>query len=186
MEVAESAVRAGVQRVQRYYYEPQTLADLVESLKDQETGFIAGVASPSLKREICRVFTEVGWQLASVIDPTAVVSPSAEVAPGCFVAPQAVVSSNVSIDSNAIIHIHASVGHDSRLGECVGILPGARISGNVDIDDGTIVGSNAFVAAGVRVGKDCRIDAQAYVEHDLPDYHIVSPRYEKPIRRVVE
>lgn len=173
--------------IEKIYFEPDKFTnDDVPRLAALAVDiyFHAGMANDVLKRQVVEACRSNGWQPQSVIHPTAVISPSATIQPGVFVGPLAVVSSQAVVEQHAIVHIHASVGHDARIGAYSAILPGARISGHVTIGTRSLIGSNAFVAAGKTIGNDCRIDALSYVQHDVQDGHVVSPRYPRPLKRV--
>ncbi len=143
-----------------------------------------GIATDELKWQVVQACKSAGWRPFTVIHPSAIVSPSAELLEGVFVGPLAVVSSHAVIGAHSIVHIHASIGHDAVIGPLTAVLPGARISGRVNVGQRCLIGSNAFVAAGKTIGDNCRIDALSYVGQDVPDNHIVSPRFPRPVPRV--
>lgn len=140
--------------------------------------FIAAVIDFQIKPKIIELAKSLDLKPYSIIHPTAFIDESAVIGEGVFVGPQAVVSVNAQIGDHTFIHIHGSIGHDSRIGRCCAILPGARISGDVIVQDSVLIGSNAFIYQGACVGRNVRIDALTYVKDDVPDNKTVSSRRE--------
>ncbi|MCA9160126.1 MAG: hypothetical protein KDA72_17450 [Planctomycetales bacterium] len=188
VEAAQLAYGARFESIERLYFDATNFATLDVprlSASGSEVYYHVGIASDELKMQVVQACERVGWKPQSVVHPSAVISPSAVLHHGVFVGPLAVVSSHVVVEQHSILHLHASIGHDARIGQYSSILPGARISGNVLVGQRVLVGSNAFVAAGKSIGDDCRVDAMSYVNQDLPARHIVSPRFPKPVPRVI-
>lgn len=186
-EAAELGLSSKFASIEKLYFEADKFAqEDVPRLKSQadEVYFHAGMVNDLLKQEVVRCCEASQWKPLSIIHPTAVISPTATVHAGVFVGPLAVISSHAVINQYAIVHIHASVGHDARIGEFSAVLPGARISGNVVIGKRSLVGSNAFVAVRKTVGDDCRLDAMSYVNRDIPDGYLFSPRHPFAIPRI--
>ena len=187
LEAALLAHRAQFATIEKIYFEQEKfLSQDVPRLSanTDDIFFHAGMANEAVKRNVVEACLSIGWKAQSVIHPTAVIAPSATIHPGVFVGPLAVISSQAIVEQHCIVHLHASVGHDARIGEYSAILPGARISGNVVIGQRSLIGSNAFVAAGKTIGNDCRVDALSYVQQDLADGYMLSPRYPKALKRV--
>lgn len=188
LEAAQLGYASDFASIERLYFDEVTFAE-VDAPRLTNTGstiyFHVGIARDELKMRVVDACESQGWKAFTVVHPTAVVSPSARLAPGVFVGPLAVVSSHAIVEKHSIIHIHASIGHDAHIGQYTAILPGARISGKVQVGQRSLIGSNAFVAAGKSIGDDCRVDALSYVNQDLPPNHLLSPRYPKPIPRVI-
>ena len=186
-EAAQLSLREQFGTIEKIYFDPDTFSSEVVpryTKQDVNIYFNAGMANDVLKRQVVEACRSNGWQPQSVIHPTAVIAPTATIQPGVFVGPLAVVSSHAMVELHSIVHIHASIGHDANVGEYSAILPGARISGHVRIGKRSLVGSNAFVAASKTIGDDCRIDALSYVQQDVLDGHVLSPRYAKALKRV--
>ncbi|MFN7842291.1 MAG: DapH/DapD/GlmU-related protein [Pirellula sp.] len=170
----------------RFFAEPEfsdSIAPELES-KYSKVYFHAGVADVAAKQEIVSACVARNWIPHSILHPTAVVSRDAKIGKGVFVGPLAVVSTQATVEDYAIIHIHASIGHDSIVGEYTSILPGARVSGNVRIGKRVLVGSNAFLNAGISIGDDSQIDALTYVARNLLPSMLCSVRIARPVPRL--
>jgi len=112
---------------------------------------------------------EKGFELATLIHPTAIISPDATIAPGSFVAPAAVVNTGSRIGENVIINTCASVDHDCDIKAGSHICPGVHLGGHVVVGQGTWVGIGAAVRDHIVIGKGSVIGAGAVVIDDIPD-----------------
>ncbi len=188
LEAAKLGYAQTFHSIERLYFEEPAFTDLhlPKLLKSgREIYYNIGVVDLLVKQRIHKRCVEVGWKSFTVVHPSAVISPTARLGIGVFVGPLAIVSSNADVGDHCIVHLHASIGHDSKIGENCVILPGARISGSATIGDRVLIGSNAFVNVGVQIGHDCHVDALTYVRRDLMDWHILSARAKRAMKRVV-
>ena len=66
---------------------------------------------------------EAGYEVPSIVHPSAIVSPSAVLGPGCFIMQRAVVNTHTHVDRAALVNSGAVVDHDSLV--CAGAHVGA-------------------------------------------------------------
>jgi len=186
LEAAKLAHSESFGTMERLYFEEPTFTE-VHLPKHRQSGadcyYNIGVADVVVKQRIQKRCEEIGWIPFTVVHPTAVVSPTARLGNGVFVGPLAIVSTSAYVGDHSIVHLHASIGHDATIGEHCVILPGARISGSAILGNRVLIGSNAFVNAGVRIGHDCQVDALTYVSRELLDWHVLSVRAKRAMKR---
>lgn len=82
---------------------------------------------------------EAGYQVPTLIHPTAVVSPNVTVGKGCFILQRAVVNRDTVMEHAVLVNSGAVVDHDSYL------------SSGVHIGLGSVVKANCTIASGVKV-----------------------------------
>ena len=109
-----------------------------------------------------------GFELASVIHPSAVVARGVAVGAGSVVLAGAVVNPGVWIGDNVIVNTSCSVDHDSVLEDGVHVSPGAHLAGNVRVGRGAWVGIGAVVVERASIGAGSIIGAGAVVVGDIP------------------
>jgi len=109
-----------------------------------------------------------GWQIASIIDPTASVSSGASIGAGTVIMPCAVVNIGAEIATSCIVNTKASVDHDCKLGAGVHISPGATLCGGVIIGERCWVGAGATLIQNIQIGSDTRVGAGAVVIRNMP------------------
>ena len=108
-------------------------------LGDYANAFVA-IGNSSIRLKILDDLDELGYQLVTLIHPTAYVSPSAKIGGGCIVEPNAVVHSNVSIGSGCLISAGAVINH------------------NAIVEDGCHIDCNATVSARSVVKADTKVE----------------------------
>ena len=148
--------------------------DLLQQLYDQ--GFrkaVVGVGTGP-RRALYRRLGDVGFEVVSIVHPTATVSPSARRGAGLAVMPGAVVNADASIGDNTIVNTRAVVEHDCVVGDHVHIACGAQLAGGAIVGEGTLVGAGATVLPGVSIGANSLIGAGAVVVHDVPATVVVA------------
>lgn len=77
---------------------------------------------------------EAGYDVPSIVHPSAIVSPSAVLGPGCFIMQRAVVNTHTHVDRAALVNSGAVVDHDSVVcaGAHVGL--GSVVKANCTIE----------------------------------------------------
>ena len=84
------------------------------------------------------------------------------------------ISSVVTIGDGTLINTHASIHHDSIIGNFVEVSPGARVLGNCTIGDFTTIGSNATILPKITIGSNVIVAAGAVVTKDVPNNCMVA------------
>ena len=110
-----------------------------------------------------------GFELVSVLHPSAVLAPRRSFGAGVQVMAGAVVQTGVRLDDNVIVNTRASVDHDCAVGSDVMIGPGAVLCGEVRIGAGTYVGAGAVILPGMQIGARTVIGAGSVVIRDVGD-----------------
>ncbi|MCR4941301.1 MAG: acetyltransferase [Campylobacter sp.] len=110
-----------------------------------------------------------GFNIVSLIHPSAVVSPSAVIEPGVVVMPKAVINAKAVIKRGAIINSGAVIEHECFIGEFAHISPNAALAGNVKVGNRTHIGIGSSVIQCLNIGSDCIIGAGSVVVRDIID-----------------
>lgn len=92
-----------------------------------------------------KVLIDAGYNIPTLIHPTAYVSPDAEIAPGCMIRAHCVVSRFVKLGMACILNVGALIDHDVEIGEGSHILMGAVVRNMVKLPAGSRVESNQVV-----------------------------------------
>ena len=119
--------------------------------------------------DIYKELESMGFQLLSIIHPSAVISPSAKIGEGCFVGANAVIQNNVIINDYVLINTAALIEHDNVIGKAVHIAPGACTAGRVEIHDLAFLGIGALVVPDVTIGRSAFINAGVLVKRNVAD-----------------
>ncbi|MCI6988926.1 MAG: acetyltransferase [Campylobacter sp.] len=111
-----------------------------------------------------------GFEVVSLIHPSAIVSKSAVVGKGVVIMPNAVINANVLIKDGAIINTSAVVEHDCVIGEFAHLSPNVAIAGGVKVGEFSHLGIASSVIQKISIGANSTIGAGACVIDDIsPD-----------------
>lgn len=110
---------------------------------------------------------ELGFQLPTIVAPSAQVSSHASVGSGTIVMHGAIVNAGAKVGFNCIINTRAVLEHDVSVGDNCHISTGAIVNGNVRIGSGSFVGSGSLIKEGLELGRACIVGMGLTVRHSL-------------------
>jgi sugar O-acyltransferase (sialic acid O-acetyltransferase NeuD family) len=145
--------------------------DLNALAKSYQYVFIAlgQIKSASVRIKLFTLVDELGFDLPTVIDPSARVSRHAKLGKGSIVMQHAVVNAGATIGSNCIINTKALIEHDANIESHCHISTGAILNGNVRVGEASFVGSGVVVKEGVSIGRSCLVGMGLALRHNLVD-----------------
>jgi sugar O-acyltransferase (sialic acid O-acetyltransferase NeuD family) len=146
-----------------------SLQDLV---KIYQYAFIAvgQLDSPDIRVRLYQQAIKLGFQLPTIIAPTAHVSRHAYIGAGTIVMHGAIVNTGAKVGDNCIINTRALIEHDVIVENNCHISTGAILNGDVKIDAGCFVGSGSIIKEGVSLGKNCVVGMGLSVRHNLENH----------------
>lgn len=133
----------------------------------EETEFIIAVGEPSARKLLLDRIKSRGYNLATLIDNSAIVSETALISPGCIVNANAIISSNVILDENCLVMYQAIIGHDAHVKSCSVICPKSTVGGNSIVGERCFIGINSSMKQGVNLGDDVIVGMGSMVFNDV-------------------
>ncbi|MBE0494998.1 MAG: acetyltransferase [Campylobacterales bacterium] len=130
---------------------------------DQKIPIALGVASNHTRKALFTKLVAQGFEIATLIHPSAVISPSAIIGQGTVVMPHVVVNAQTHIGNGVILNSGAIVEHESRVGDFTHISPGVSIARKVVVEDLVHVGIGSCVIQNIHIGRECAIGAGSVV-----------------------
>ena len=112
---------------------------------------------------------ELGFQLPSIIAPTAQVSQHATIGLGNIVMHGTIVNAGAKVGDNCIINTRGLIEHDATVEDHCHISTGVILNGDVTVGAGSFIGSGSVIKQGVVIGKSCMIGMGLSVRHNLSD-----------------
>jgi sugar O-acyltransferase (sialic acid O-acetyltransferase NeuD family) len=131
---------------------------------------VGQIESPALRAGIYERALASGFEMPSIVSPTAYVSPHATIGKGSIVMHGAIVNAGARIGINCIINSGALVEHDVSVGDHCHISTNATLNGSVKIGAGSFVGSGSVIRDQVSIGEQSIIGMGLCVRHDCSDY----------------
>jgi sugar O-acyltransferase (sialic acid O-acetyltransferase NeuD family) len=130
---------------------------------------VVAIGSNRLRLIFQRRLADAGFEIASVVHPSAQISPFSRIGSGSVVFANAVVNVDTVIGEGSIINTAATIDHDCRLGMGVHVSPGAHLAGKVSVGEFSWIGIGGVVRELISIGSDVIVAAGAVVVADIPD-----------------
>ena len=127
------------------------------------------IKTPAHRIRLYQQVVALGFQLPTIIAPSAYVSRHATISAGTIVLHGAIVNAGASVGENCIINTSALLEHDVVVADHCHISTGAIINGNSAIGSGCFVGSGSIIKEGASLGQNCLVGMGLAVRHNLPD-----------------
>lgn len=112
---------------------------------------------------------EAGFDMPSIISPTAHVSRHASIGPGSIVMHGAVINAGATVGANCIINTKALIEHDAEVGDHCHVSTGAILNGGARVSSGSFIGSGSLLRESVSIGRRCVVGMGVIVRHDVPE-----------------
>lgn len=146
--------------------------DLPDLLRDGWThAFVSvgSVGSTALRRKLYQMVKDTGFEIPSIVDPSAQIAGGTEIGEGVFIGKLAVVNTGSRIGKCAIINTGAIVEHDCLVGDFSHISPGGVLCGQVTVGSDSHVGAGAVVRQQTVIGSRSIVGAGSVVVKDIPE-----------------
>jgi len=122
---------------------------------------VGQIKSASLRMKLFDLANDVGFELPSIISPSAYVSSHASIGSGVVVMHGALINANVTIGDNCIINSKALVEHDCQISKHCHISTNATVNGGVIVHPCCFIGSGAIIIESITVEQNSFIKAGA-------------------------
>lgn len=130
--------------------------------------FVA-IGSSSVREKISEKILNAGFNLISLIHPSAIISSSASVGEGVCVMPRAVINAKAKINKGAIINTGAVIEHECLIGEYAHICPAVALAGACEVGAHAWVGIASCAKQGIKIGANAMIGAGSVIVRDVPE-----------------
>lgn len=117
----------------------------LERIADQFNAVFAGIGNNRFRAEIFSRLKNAGYNLVTLIHPTAYVSSSAVIREGTIIQSKTIVNVYSVIGIGSIIGLGTIIDHDVVIGDCCHINSGAIIGAGAKTDDYVKVGAGEIV-----------------------------------------
>ena len=144
--------------------------DILNQYPPSKVDLVMGIGfmpASTLRIDLIKKYTELGYNFPSIIHPCSIISPhatigvGAQIMAGAIIQTCSVVGNNSIINSGAIVEHHCEVGTDSH------IATGAKLCGEVKIGQMCFIGAGSTVIQAINIGDNSVIAAGSCVIKDL-------------------
>ena len=128
-----------------------------------------GIGNNKTRHLLFQKVRKYGFQVVSLIHPSAVISSSVTIDMGSVIMPNVVVNANSTIGKCVILNTSSVIEHENIIEDFVHISPNVALAGNVNIQTFTHIGIGSFVKQGITVGKNCIIGAGSVILKNIEE-----------------
>ena len=123
---------------------------------------VGQIKSSAIRKRLFEHAKSIGYQLPSIISPSANVSKHAQIGQGTVIMNLAHIGPNVVIGDNVI-------EHDATVGNHCHISTGAILNGNATVKNGVFLGSRSVCKEGITIENNAVIGMGLSVRKNIPE-----------------
>ncbi len=140
-----------------------------EIAHDTSTPIALGIGNNQIRSNVFSILQQRGFEVVTLIHPSAVVSQSSILGIGCVVMPNGVINAKATMGAGVIINSGAIVEHECYIEDFAHLSPRATIAGNVHIGQLSHIGLGAAVIENSTVGRNVIVGAGSVVVESIPN-----------------
>ncbi|WP_310441126.1 acetyltransferase [Sulfurimonas sp.] len=152
-----------------------------EIQKNKNISIAFGIGTNSVRAKLFDKVKNSGFEIATLIHPSAVISPSVTIGVGTVVMPNVVANAKAIVGDGVILNSGCIVEHECVIEDFVHISPNAALAGAVKVGEFTHIGIGSNVIQGISIGKNTIIGAGSVVIKSISDF---KKAYGNPCREI--
>ncbi len=130
---------------------------------------IVAIGSNKARRFVGAWLVDNGFELVTVLHPTAQLARGVVIGNGTVVMAGAVINSDTVIGGNVIVNTRSSIDHDCVIGSYVHLAPGSTLCGAVQVGEDSFICAAATVIPNLTIGSNVTVGAGATVINHIAD-----------------
>lgn len=139
----------------------------IEEIINQDTENFVAIGDNHIRSEKIELVLNLGANLATLIDPSAIISKSVNIGQGTVVMPNVVINSSAQIGIGVILNTSSIIEHDCILEDYVHISPSAVLAGGAKIGSKVWIGANSSIRECVKIGRNSIIGMGSVVTKEV-------------------
>ena len=111
------------------------------------------------------------------IHPTAIIGNTVNIGEGSFIGANSIITTNVIIGKHALLNRANHIGHDTKIGMGLSMMPGAIIYGNCEVGDSVYLGTNSSIKEKIDICNNAIIGLNSGVVKNVnePGVYVGTP-----------
>lgn len=140
-----------------------------EIQKNKNIPIAFGIGTNSVRAKLFDKVKNSGFEIATLIHPSAVISPSAKIGVGTVVMPNVVINAKATIGNGVILNSGCIVEHECVIEDFVHISPNVALAGAVKVGKLTHIGIGSNIIQGIIIGNNVIVGGGSIVIRDIDD-----------------
>lgn len=138
-----------------------------------EASLVVAQGEPVDKRALMDKVTADGYELATIVHPSAEISPDVELGAGTVIFTGCYVSAETTIGPCCCLMPNAGIGHNVTMGSCCQISMNTTVGGYASIGNGCYVGLSSSIRDRIEIGDNCIVGQGSAVLQTVPATAVV-------------
>jgi len=113
-----------------------------------------GIGDNSIRTKLFNKTIKNGFDIVSLIHPSAIVSSNITIGKGVVIMPNVVINAKSKIGNGVILNTGCIIEHENSIEDFVHISPNVALAGNVSVGEFTHIGISSSVIQGIKIGKN--------------------------------
>ena len=134
--------------------------------KPDQVEIVLANGEPFYRKELMSKVINDRYNLATIIDDSAIISPTAKIGQGVIIYPNVFISSNANIKENALLYNYVTVAHDSIVGVNTVVSINTSIGGYATVGDNCFLAMGSLIRDRIKIGDNTVIGMGAVVCKD--------------------
>jgi sugar O-acyltransferase (sialic acid O-acetyltransferase NeuD family) len=150
------------------------IGELRELQQIDQYSFAIAVGDNAVRERIYKELLAIKPSLhfPALVHSSAVISSFTTIEDGVVVMPSVVIGPNSRVGKFCFLNTRASLDHDCVMFDYSSLAPAVATGGGVSIGQRSAISIGATVKQGIKIGDDCVIGANSYLNKDLPSNQV--------------
>lgn len=135
--------------------------------KYKDISLVISPDAPLIREKLVNLYLKIGFNIETVISPTAMISKYATIGKGVVIQTGVNVSAFTEIKDFVKLNTQCNIMHDSVIGDYTTVAPNAVVLGRIHIGGKCYVGANATILPELTIGDEVIVGAGAVVTKDI-------------------
>lgn len=128
---------------------------------------IIAIGNTLIRQKLQNLVLSSGFELITLIHPTAVIGSDVTIGNGSVVMPGAIINAKSTIGNGVIINSGAIIEHECTIGDFAHICPGVAIAGGSLVGERSWIGIGSSIIQNITIKPDITIGAGSVVVKDI-------------------
>jgi len=128
-----------------------------------------GIGNNAIRAKLFERVQNSGFEIVSLIHPSAIISSSVTIGKGTVIMPNVVVNAKATIGDGVILNTSCVVEHECMVENFVHISPSVALAGDVKVGKFTHIGIGSNVIQGIIIGKNVIVGGGSMVIRNIDD-----------------